>query len=299
MGSSESKTVSTSNSNSTSSNSKPCQPQPKQEFDSPWRQLDWNRRGEIEAQLKDFQLKTPNVSRLRILLCGQIGAGKSSFINSVESAFEHQITLRAGEASCAGKSFTKKYRTYTIKNGSSGTLPFVFNDVMGLEQDGILIEDINSAMLGHVKEGYEFNPQTPLAETDDNYINHPSLDDKVHCLVSVVSGNVISQMDESVIKKMNTVSERANDIGIPHLIVMTKVDDACPLVKEDLKKIYTSKKIKEKMVECSNKIEAPLKSIFPVKNYSEESDNNDLVDIIILSAVEHIVNAAYNYVRHL
>ncbi|XP_076846158.1 interferon-induced protein 44-like [Brachyhypopomus gauderio] len=272
---------------------------PKPEFDSPWRQLDWNQRGKIEAQLKDFQLKTPNVSHLRILLCGQVGAGKSSFINSVESAFENQITVRAGEASCAGKSFTKRYRTYKIKNGSSGTLPFVFNDVMGLEQDGILTEDIISAMLGHVKEGYEFNPHKPLAEIDVDYNSQPSLDDKAHCLVSVVPANVISRMDESVMEKMNTVSQRANDIGIPHLILMTKVDEACPLVKEDLKKIYTSRKIKEKMVECSNKIEAPMKSIFPVKNYSEESDTNDLVDIIILSAVEHIVNAAHDYVSYL
>ncbi|XP_076846185.1 interferon-induced protein 44-like [Brachyhypopomus gauderio] len=217
---------------------------PKPEFDSPWRQLDWNRRGKIEAQLKDFQLKTRNVSRLRILLCGQVGAGKSSFINSVESAFEHQFTVRAGEASCV-----KRYRTYTIKNGSSGTLPFVFNDVMGLEQDGIHTEDIISAMLGHVKEGYEFNPHKPLTEIDVGYNNHPSLDDKAHCLVSVVPANVISQMDESVIMKMNTVSQRANDIGIPHLILMTKVDEACPLVKEDLKKIYTSKKIKEKVLQ--------------------------------------------------
>ncbi|XP_076846106.1 interferon-induced protein 44-like [Brachyhypopomus gauderio] len=261
-----------------------------------WRPIRTSQRGKIEAQLKDFQLKTPNVSRLRILLCGQVGAGKSSFINSVNSVFAHRVTQRAGEAPCSGKSYTHKYITYTI---NKGTLPFVFNDVMGLEQDGILIEDINSAMLGHVKEGYTFNPQTPLAETDDNYIKHPSLDDKVHCLVSVVPANVISQMDESVIKKMNTVSQRANDIGIPHLVLMTKVDEACPLVKEDLKKIYTSKKIKEKMVECSYKVEASLKCIFPVKNYSEESDTNDTVDNIIMSAVEHIVNAACDFVSYL
>ncbi len=29
---------------------------------------------------------------------------------------------------------------------------------------------------------------------------------------------------------------------------MTKVDEACPLVNKDLRKIYTSKKIKEKVI---------------------------------------------------
>ncbi len=36
-------------------------------------------------------------------------------------------------------------------------------------------------------------------------------------------------------------------VGIPQVIVMTKVDEACPLVKNDIRKLYTSKKIKEKV----------------------------------------------------
>ncbi len=32
---------------------------------------------------------------------------------------------------------------------------------------------------------------------------------------------------------------------------MTKVDEACPLVQKDLRKIYTSKRIREKVITCS------------------------------------------------
>lgn len=36
-------------------------------------------------------------------------------------------------------------------------------------------------------------------------------------------------------------------LGIPHLVLMTKIDIICPLVKEDLRKVYKSVKIKEKV----------------------------------------------------
>ncbi|KAL6481244.1 hypothetical protein MHYP_G00093240 [Metynnis hypsauchen] len=267
------------------------------EFEQPWRNVDWNGRGKLEGELRNTKIESSDVSHLRILLHGQIGVGKSCFINSVDSAFQHEIINRAGEASNAGKSYTKRYKTYKIRNGNCGFLPFVMNDVMGLEnKDGIQPDDVISALLGHVKEGYEFNPGTPLMEGDCNYVSNPSPDDKVHCLVTVVSANNISLMDQSAIDKMKTVRERANNIGIPQIVLMTKIDEACPLVKEDLKKTYTSKKIYEKIKTCSEVTGASEKFIFPVKNYCYESDTNDLTDILIMLALRHIIGAAHDYV---
>ncbi|KAL6481237.1 hypothetical protein MHYP_G00093170 [Metynnis hypsauchen] len=270
------------------------------EFEQPWRNVDWDGRGKLEGELRNTKIESSDVSHLRILLHGQIGTGKSCFINSVESTFQNKIINRAGEASNAGKSCTKKYKTYNIRNGYGGFLPFVMNDVMGLEnKDGIQTNDVISALLGHVKEGYEFNPGTPLMEGNCNYVSNPSPDDKVHCLVTVVSANNISLMDQSVIDKMKTVRERANNIGIPQIVLLTKIDEACPLVKEDLKKTYTSKKIHEKIYQCSHMLGAPVKFIFPVKNYCYESETNDPTDILIMLALRPIVSAANDYVASL
>ncbi|KAL7852985.1 hypothetical protein SRHO_G00187700 [Serrasalmus rhombeus] len=197
------------------------------------------------------------------------------------------------------------YKTYKIGNGNGGFLPFVMNDIMGLEKKDfkdfqrVQTADVISALLGHVKEGYEFNPVTPLKKGDSNYVSNPSPDDKVHCLVTVVSANSLSLMDQSVINKMKTVKERANGIDIPQIVLLTKIDEVCPLVKQDLKKTYTSKKIQEKITECSNVIGAPVKSIFPVKNYCYESDTNDPTDILIMLALRHIISAANDYVASL
>ncbi|KAL0204238.1 hypothetical protein M9458_002256 [Cirrhinus mrigala] len=43
---------------------------------------------------------------------------------------------------------------------------------------------------------------------------------------------------------------------------------------------------------CSVKVGVPLTNIFPVKNYHDEIDTNDDMDVLILKALEQIVQLA-------
>ncbi len=43
---------------------------------------------------------------------------------------------------------------------------------------------------------------------------------------------------------------------------------------------------------CSVKVGVPLTNIFPVKNYHNEIDTKDDIDVLILKALEQIVNLA-------
>lgn len=113
-------------------------------------------------------------------------------------------------------------------------------------------------------------------------------------------------------------------VGIPQVIVMTKVDEACPLVNKDLRKLYTSKKIEDLVNDsdglcilptagvvnnfktrffhtpfeciqvnfCSAQVGVPKTSIFPVKNYHDEINTNPDVDVLILKALDQIVDSA-------
>ncbi|KAI4902010.1 hypothetical protein NFI96_018708 [Prochilodus magdalenae] len=253
----------------------------------------------LETKLTNIQLNHPEIRQVRILLCGPVGAGKSCFINSVQSVFHGEIVHSAYEESSATKSCTTTYHAYRITNRESRTLPFMFNDVMGLEQadgDGITTDDIGNALQGRVKDGYTFNPRACLSV--ENFVRDPSLTDKVHCLVSVVPASSISRMETGIIHKMETIRHIAMSLGIPHLVVMTKVDDdVCPLVKQDLRQIYRSRKIKEKMMQCSQRLGPPVKCIFPVSNYHEETNTNNTKDVLILTALLQIVKSAKEYVE--
>lgn len=279
-----------------SSSSSPSTPPVNPELDKPWRKFDWGKKKDLKEKLENFSPSHPDVKDIKILVAGQIGAGKSSFINSVDSAFQGRISSRALVNSAAGfdQSFTQNLKGFTIRSGKK-TLPFIFKDIMGLEPDalkGSQTEDIINAVFGHVKDGYKFNKEQALTHKDQHYTCDPELSDQSFCLVYVIAADTVSFTDNRLIDKLKIIRQRISEKGIPQVVVMTKVDETCPLIKKDLKKMYTSKKIKEKMELCSAKVGVPLTNIFPVKNYHDEIDTDDDIDVLILKAFEQIVQIA-------
>ncbi|XP_053532159.1 interferon-induced protein 44-like isoform X1 [Ictalurus punctatus] len=278
---------------SASTPQQPQTPPPPPEFDEPWRTMLWKCKFLLEEKLRNFKLCGSDVKFVRILVVGEVGAGKSSFINAVNNVFQEQITSGALVVGRSGTSCTKTYKTHHIMGKDGSCLPFVFSDVMGLDSadgQGVHVQDIITALKGFLEEGYKFNPVTPASQKD--YNKNPKTSDKPFCLVNVIAASTVSLMEQKLIEKMNLIRGVAIEYNLPQVIIMTKVDEVCPLVKQDLRKVYTSKKIKEKMQECSNLLGIPLSNIFPVKNYHEEVDTKDEVDVLILKALDQIVNLA-------
>ncbi|XP_060946745.1 interferon-induced protein 44-like [Limanda limanda] len=258
-------------------------------LEQPWRKVSEEYQSNL-VFVNSYQPVNKQVKHLRILLHGPVGAGKSSFINSVDSVLKGRPAGRALTDSTSGTSYTKQYRTFELHKISGASYSFVFNDIMGFEQDdngGVLVEDVKMALRGHVKEGYKFNPKKVLMEGDDGYKSYPTLEDKVHVMVCVVPADALSRLSDETVKKIREVRLAASELGIPQLAIITKVDEACPEVKKDTSNIYKSKYLKEQVERFHQLLGLPLNCIFLVQNNNQES--NDNINPAILCALKRML----------
>ncbi|XP_034741668.1 interferon-induced protein 44-like [Etheostoma cragini] len=98
-------------------NSKPATPPPvwvppSPTLKEPWRNVAWGKKAKDLQYVKDYEPDHEDIKQIRILLYGPVGAGKSSFINSVTSVVRERLSIAAlASATTSDKSFTKKVRT--------------------------------------------------------------------------------------------------------------------------------------------------------------------------------------------
>ncbi|XP_060946741.1 interferon-induced protein 44-like [Limanda limanda] len=265
----------------------------------PWREVSEKDKRNLEF-VKSYQPENKQVKHLRILLHGPVGAGKSSFINSVNTVLRGRPAGGAETDAISGSSYTSK--TFKFHKSPGAKYSFVFNDIMGLEKDfdgGINVNDVKLALRGHVKEGYKFNTGQELREGDDGYNSFPTLEDKVHVLVCVVPADAVSRLSDQIVKKIRNIRLAASELGIPHLAILTRVDEACPEVKKDTSNIYKSKYLKEKVDRFHQMLGLPLNCIFLLKNYSHEIESNDKMNAAILCALKQMVTYGEDYLNDL
>uniref|UniRef100_A0A3B4ZFT9 TLDc domain-containing protein n=1 Tax=Stegastes partitus TaxID=144197 RepID=A0A3B4ZFT9_9TELE len=124
----------------------------------PWRTITWELLKELMEGIKTFKPTVGSVSQARVLLVGPVGAGKSSFFNSINSVFRGHVTSQA-MSGCSSTSLTTQFRTYSVKAGREGKpLPIILCDTMGLEDSkgaGLDIDDISSILKGHLPDCYQ------------------------------------------------------------------------------------------------------------------------------------------------
>ncbi|CAG2238099.1 unnamed protein product [Mytilus edulis] len=269
-------------------------------LEEPWRKTSkWNRKyfEELKERVERYKpLKELNVPQARILLVGQVGAGKTSFFNTINSVFRGYITRQA----CSGNaehSLTTVYRMFQIRNSASGkAMNLRLHDTRGLEADqGMDAHGMCYLLDGNLPDRFQFNPSAPVTPDIAGFVATPQFADKIHCVVFVIDGSTVDVMPEKVIEKMKGFQIHMNQRGIPQIVLLTKVDKVCEATSEDLSQVFFSPVVQETVDRVSQILGLPRSNILPIKNYESEIELQDNVNILTLLTLQQILNSADDY----
>ncbi|CAJ1060898.1 interferon-induced protein 44-like isoform X3 [Xyrichtys novacula] len=267
---------------------------------TPWRDVTWTeeQRTSLMEKLSSYRPCSEGVTQARVLLLGPVGSGKSSFISSVQSVFNGRVTNQAMVGS-SSTSFTKKLQSFNIRGEKEkGPTGLVLCDSMGLaagETTGLALHDILSIIKGHAPEGHKFSPDQPVRSETAGYVKKPSLKDKIHCVVFVVDAVKIQSYPKGLSTTFQQLREHISDLGVHQVALLTHVDQVCSETAKDITKVYHSSVIQDTMTKAGSLLGMSTSYIVPVKNYSSELDVDVNTDILLLSAVDHILQYADLY----
>ncbi|KAK3754497.1 hypothetical protein QZH41_019891 [Actinostola sp. cb2023] len=277
----------------------------------PWRNLKgWDRsvRDELKEHVASLAPVTSDeitVPTFNILLTGQIGAGKSSFFNSLNSLFRNRII--AGKADTGLKtaeSWTKEFRIYNLitpDHNIPSPLPWRICDTMGLNDntDESDIRNVLKAVDGHVPNKYTFTVGIDFDNECPGFVVNPTLAEKAHCIAVVVDASKVKVMKTDMWYKLRSLREGFISRNIPTYIILTHIDQACEKVNKDVQHVYRSIIIRDIVATVGKELLGlPENQIFPVRNYEKEDDLYDDMDILLLHAVRQMLYSAQGHIEN-
>ncbi|KAL0033092.1 hypothetical protein WJX79_002778 [Trebouxia sp. C0005] len=243
----------------------------------------------------DPRAKRLPVDNINILLCGGVGAGKSSFVSTIDSLCEGRISRLAPHGTGTG-SLTRSLRKYTFTDPETDQLVhWKLWDSMGWGVNDYKQGELNYILDGNLPDGCDLD--RPISAQTPGFKAQPSLGDRVHCVILVVPCD--SATDECYMKRLGEMRQFARARDLMPLVLLTKIDSYDPdVIGEDLTKTFHSARLLHLMEEVADiSGVGGRKDVLPIKNFCDESEPTAEAGILVFRALQEALYAAIDHLR--
>ncbi|KAL3873828.1 hypothetical protein ACJMK2_036913 [Sinanodonta woodiana] len=256
---------------------------------------------------------------MNILLLGQVGAGKSSIVNTITSIFGDFASHKA-EITSSDQIVTRVYRQYQIRSSTGKELAFRLCDTKGIENG----ETIRTADIQQMIDGKKSDMETSEPSYGgSNISNIQRLKDNVsgfvrstkrwmcgaktldinkraYCVVYVIDASSLHSIHETVENYFKDCRKlMKQNGGIPEIVVLTKADYCSKAVKGDLKAISYCPDIKNVVQMVMDKFGFLENQIFPVVNMLKDVRVRTETSILFLMALRQMLFQGREYIHEL
>ncbi|KAK3590757.1 hypothetical protein CHS0354_017271 [Potamilus streckersoni] len=257
-----------------------------------------NLKGEIEnyVPIRDVvgpEVRFPNVN---ILFIGPVGAGKSSFFNTVNSVFRGKVFNQA-RSGRALNSLTTKFSKYPVLSSiTRQPLNFRLCDTRGLESGNLMTkENLRTLLEGHLPNKFPLDPSGSISSDTPGFIKYPNLNDQIHCVAFFIDATLVDAMSDlipEVLQNLKDLQKVMNSMEIPQVVLLTKVDSVCRHVKEDVSSIFRSPMVEHCINKVAENLGLPRYAVLPMKNLENEGKLDTNVAILTLLSLRTLLENA-------
>ncbi|XP_078310080.1 interferon-induced protein 44-like [Crassostrea virginica] len=243
------------------------------------------------------------ISKVNIMMIGNMSSGKSSFTNTLRTALKKDCRHIDTTAVVYGQhheSVTSQLHKVNLYNGPDGKILQVF-DCRGFPrqcgQQSAFVKDLEKAVMGYIKDNYQFMEKTEIDANSPYFRENPTISDRMHCVLFVIKATDFLQ-ETANYEVMNALRTFLEKHRIPLRIVLTAVDrlNLCKSHPQ-LKYIYWSKVVKEKVETAGYTFCLRNAYILPIANYVNETEPTITTDVLALEALDNILQQAVFFIK--
>lgn len=262
----------------------------------PWEKFSWTQENEKKLREETSKLlptEKSGIKKVKALVLGPQGHGKSSLINSFASVSANERTYVCNAANKESH-VTTVFRCFDFPDSFEQC---VFCDVTGLslEKDSsAFVNNIEKVIDGHVKHGYTFDPEKKVVipKTDPYYEEHPSFSDRIHCVIFVFDASKVNDVHPYIKENIKSIMKILHLKNIPVMAVLTKADTISSQVEKHIEAIFRCNKVRAAVQDASIHLHIPFPKIFPVVNTGEMRSFSWRESIPILIILRAYLNMA-------
>lgn len=267
----------------------------------PWREypddiFSKNTKERLLKKILDMSLPDPCKS-INIMVMGNIGAGKSSFINTLFTVFRNNghISTIASPHGINVSSTTKRFHEVILTTLRDGKTIRIY-DCRGVHchewSSTDYKDDLIKAVDGCIRKNYQFQKDSGIQEDSVFFNKNPTISDKMHCVLYVTESNQVQQ------EILMHVREHVDDNVIPLRVILTKVDQLNLCGDGNLSGIFRSRQVNRKVESVQKMFGIQENQILPIANYVNGMTQNIVQDVLALLTIDEILQDAISYIQN-